>query len=56
MNTYVIQYSGEGPWIPLSIKARSIYEALNWARANLPGGLCVSLFEEWPEETNVDLW
>jgi hypothetical protein len=43
MNKYLIQYSSNGLWVPLMIKASSIYEAEAWAKANIQErGLCIS--------------
>lgn len=62
MNTYLVQYSDEGAWIPFSIKAPSIYDVEDWFKANIQErGVSISYidnctpqpdptFGEWSDE------
>ena len=52
MNTYLIQYSTPEGFVPASMKADNVYDALAWTKENIqPTGVCVTLHEPFPFET-----
>ena len=60
MNTYLVQYSREGEWIPFQILSDSIYEVEEWFKANVQEkGVCITYIDNCgpiQEEETFGMW